>query len=54
MQNGKKDPFISQEKAKDLYRQAKPPKEIKWYDCGHILPEKAEQDAADWVKKLRE
>jgi fermentation-respiration switch protein FrsA (DUF1100 family) len=53
MQNGKKDPFISQESAKDLYRQAKAPKELKWYDCGHILPDKAEQEAAEWVKKIQ-
>lgn len=54
MQNGKKDPFISQENAKDLYRHAKAPKELKWYDCGHILPANAEQEAAEWIKKRRE
>jgi hypothetical protein len=54
MQNGKKDPFISQDNARNLYRHAKAPKEIKFYECGHILPEKAEQEAAEWVKKMRE
>ena len=54
MQNGTKDPFIPEDSARDLYRHAKPPKEIKFYDCGHILPEKAKQDAAEWVKKITE
>lgn len=53
MQNGRKDPFISQDNARDLYRHAKAPKELKWYDCGHIFPDKAAEDVADWIKKLR-
>jgi len=53
MQNGKKDPFISEEHARNLYRLAKAPKELKWYDSGHILPEKAAADAAEWIVKNR-
>ena len=51
MQNGRKDPFISEEHAKNLYRLAQPPKELKWYDAGHVLPEKAATDAAAWIQK---
>lgn len=51
MQNGKKDPFISEDSAKNLYRLAKSPKELKWYDCGHIMPEKASTDAVEWMSK---
>jgi fermentation-respiration switch protein FrsA (DUF1100 family) len=53
MQNGKRDPFISEEHARNLYREAKAPKEIRWYDSGHILPEKAARDLAEWLDKLR-
>lgn len=53
MQNGKRDPFVTEENARDLYRKAKAPKELKWYDCGHILPEQAMIDAAEWVAKNR-
>ena len=52
MQNGKKDSFIKQENARELYRQAKMPKEIRFYDCGHIFPVEAQQEAGDWLKKL--
>ncbi|MBI4579300.1 MAG: alpha/beta hydrolase [Planctomycetes bacterium] len=53
MQNGRADPYISQEHARNLYRLAQPPKELKWYDAGHLLPEKAATDAAEWLKKQR-
>lgn len=54
MQNGKKDPFIPQDSAKNLYRLAGSPKELKWYDCGHILPEQAGREAAEWIAKKRD
>jgi len=53
MQNGKKDPYISEEHARNLYRAARAPKELKWYESGHILPEKAAGDAAEWLIKNR-
>lgn len=53
MQNGRKDPFISEENARRLYRAANAPKELKWYDGGHILPEAAATDAAAWILKTR-
>lgn len=53
MQNGTKDPFISEENARRLYRAANAPKELKWYDGGHILPEAAATDVAAWILKNR-
>lgn len=51
MQNGRKDPFISEEHARNLYRHADSPKELRWYDAGHILPPKSGKDAADWIER---
>lgn len=51
MQNGKRDPFIDEEQARDLFRAASAPKELRWYDCGHILPTKAADDLADWLAR---
>jgi uncharacterized protein len=57
MQNGRKDVLVPAERAKTLFQAAKDPKEIRWYDSGHLLPVKAYLDAADWlelrVKSLR-
>ena len=57
MQNGRKDLLVPSDRAKALYDAAKEPKDIRWYDSGHLLPAKAYIDAADWlevrVKSLR-
>jgi len=53
MQNGKKDPFIPEDAARNLYRAARAPKELKWYDAGHVMPEKAAADAVEWIVKNR-
>jgi fermentation-respiration switch protein FrsA (DUF1100 family) len=53
MQNGKKDPFIPEDAARSLYRAARAPKELKWYDSGHVMPEKAITDAVEWIAKNR-
>lgn len=54
LQNGKKDPFIPQDSAKNLYHLASSPKELRWYDCGHILPEQAGREAAEWIGKKQD
>ena len=35
-----------------LYAAAPEPKEIEWYDCGHLLTEEAYDKAAAWVAGL--
>ena len=32
---------------------AREPKELLWYDCGHMLTEAAYEKAAEWVAALR-
>lgn len=51
MQNGRRDLLVPEERARALYRAAKPPKELRWYDSGHLLPTKAYEDAAEWLLK---
>lgn len=48
--NGKNDTVVKPETTKLLMNAAKEPKEIIWYDAGHLLPGDAYQKAADWLK----
>ena len=49
MLNGRNDPIVTPEMAKRLYEAAAEPKTQKWYDSGHLLPERAYKEAADWI-----
>jgi len=49
MLNGRFDPTVTPEMAERLYDAAPEPKEQKWYDSGHHLPENAYDDAAKWI-----
>jgi fermentation-respiration switch protein FrsA (DUF1100 family) len=51
MLSGKHDNVVSQDMTERLYSAAAEPKELRWYDCGHLLTTDAYQDAADWVAK---
>jgi len=47
--NGRHDQTVTPEMADRLFAAAPEPKEQKWYDSGHHLPDKAYEDAAKWV-----
>lgn len=54
MQNGKRDVLVTPAAAKAFYKSARGPKEIRWYDAGHLLPPKAFEDAAQWfIKRMK-
>jgi uncharacterized protein len=49
MLNGKKDDIIPKAATDKLYAAAKDPKEIRWFDSGHTLPQDAVKDALTWT-----
>jgi hypothetical protein len=49
MLHGTSDRSIRPEQAKRLYEAAGDPKEIRWFACGHRLPNDAIVDAAGWI-----
>ena len=49
MLHGRSDRTIRPEQAERLYDAASQPKEIRWYDSGHVLPAQAADDAAVWL-----
>lgn len=49
MLNGLHDMTVTPEMAERLYQAAAEPKQQKWYDSGHLLPDRAYDDAAKWV-----
>ena len=49
MLNAKRDSTVTPEMGKRLFAAAAEPKEQRWYDSGHLLPEKAYDDAARWI-----
>jgi hypothetical protein len=53
MLNGRNDPIVTEQNAQKLFDAAGEPKEIYWYDSGHILPPQATEDCVKWaVDKL--
>jgi dienelactone hydrolase len=48
---GKKDFVVPPDMCKRLYAAAEEPKELRWYDCGHLLTQDAYEDAAKWVEE---
>jgi fermentation-respiration switch protein FrsA (DUF1100 family) len=49
MLNGTHDPTVTPAMAQRLFAAAAEPKQLKWYDSGHRLPEQAYRDAAEWI-----
>lgn len=49
MVHGKRDRTVKPAQAERLFIAAEQPKEIRWYDSGHILPPAAAADAARWL-----
>jgi len=50
MIHGKRDRTVLPDQASRLFAAAAEPKELRWYDAGHWLPDAATQDAARWLK----
>ena len=50
MIHGKRDHTVLPEQATRLFESAAEPKELRWYDAGHWLPDAATHDAAVWLK----
>jgi uncharacterized protein len=50
MIHGKRDHTVRPEQATRLFAAAAEPKELRWYDAGHWLPDAATHDAAVWLK----
>jgi len=49
MLNGRSDFIVTPDMTSLLWNAAPEPKEQRWYDSGHLLPDKAYVDAAQWV-----
>ncbi|MEX2281296.1 MAG: alpha/beta fold hydrolase [Gemmatimonadota bacterium] len=52
MLHGRKDRTIPAAQAERLFQAAREPKELRWYDAGHVLPASAAEDAAAWMGTL--
>jgi dienelactone hydrolase len=46
---GKADSVVTPDMVKRLYDAAREPRELRWYDGGHLLPSVAYEDAASWI-----
>src|SRR5687768_5622697 len=49
MLHGRTDRTIPAAQAERLFQAAREPKELRWYDAGHVLPASAAEDAAEWL-----
>jgi predicted esterase len=54
MLHGRSDRTIPPQQAQALYDAAFEPKELRWYDSGHVLPPAAADDAAGWLVNVFE
>ena len=50
MVHGRRDRTVRPEQAERLFAAAGEPKELRWWDSGHYLPQAAIGDAARWLK----
>ena len=50
MVHGTRDRTVRPEQAVRLFEAAPEPKELRWYETGHWLPDAATRDAATWLK----
>jgi alpha-beta hydrolase superfamily lysophospholipase len=46
---GKSDPLVSPENCRRFFEAAPEPKKQLWYECGHLLPKEAHEEAARWL-----
>lgn len=51
MVNGRHDPVIRPEQAERLFRAAGEPRELRWWDGGHSVPQAVVEDAAEWLAR---
>jgi len=51
MVGAKRDYVVTPDMCERLFAAAAEPKEMVWYDCGHLLTAEAYEDAAAWVAK---
>ncbi|PYE51894.1 hypothetical protein DES52_11495 [Deinococcus yavapaiensis KR-236] len=49
MVNGRFDPVIRADQAQRLFDAANEPKELRWYEGGHSLPNAMTEEASDWL-----
>ncbi len=49
MINGRRDRTVTPEQAQRLFEAAREPKEIRWWNAGHYLPDAAITEAAAWL-----
>lgn len=49
IQAGRLDLHLPKAPVDALYAAAREPKELRWYDSGHVLPDKAIEEAANWL-----
>ena len=52
MVHGRRDRTVRPEQAERLFAAAGEPKELRWWDSGHYLPQAAIDDAAKWLKTV--
>jgi len=50
-QSGRDDDLVPPADAKEFHRAAPEPKDVRWYDAGHLLPNEAWCDAARWLQE---
>jgi predicted esterase len=50
MLNGKQDKVMSEEASRRLFDAAKEPKQIQWFESGHILPPEAGKKGIEWLE----
>jgi uncharacterized protein len=51
MVHGRRDRTVRPEQAERLFQAAGEPKEIRWWDAGHYLPQQASAEAAVWLRQ---
>ena len=51
MVHGRRDRTVRPEQAERLFAAAGEPKELRWWDSGHYLPQAAIDDAARWLRE---
>lgn len=51
MVHGERDRTVTQAQARRLYAAAEEPKELRWYQAGHWLPDAAARDTAVWLRE---
>lgn len=52
MLNGREDTIVNASMTRMLWDAAEQPKKQLWYASGHLLPERAYADAAEWIAKV--